>query len=204
MVKPMGFILLALLLAGCATSPLPRIAPGGLELGPALVEPAAFQGTPVTWGGIIILLRQDNGATLVEVEERKLSRSGLPQAGSPSYGYFLIRAPRALDPAVYSSGRYVTVRGTLAQSRAEALGSRPYTLPVVEAQELLLWHPDYSDYYADRYARELNFVRLHEPEFHPIRDFYFLFHPHFPDFRPGFYYGPGDLSLRLIRREQVL
>lgn len=56
-----------------------------------------------------------------------------------SEGRYLVVVDRFLDPAIYRSGRDITVAGEVRGSEVRRLGEIDYRYPVIAASELYLW-----------------------------------------------------------------
>jgi outer membrane lipoprotein len=54
-------------------------------------------------------------------------------------GRYLVVVDRFLDPAIYRSGRDITVAGEVRGSEVHRLGEIDYRYPVIAASELYLW-----------------------------------------------------------------
>jgi len=79
------------------------------------------------------------GTTRIEVVGRRLASGGRPRDGDATSGRFLAEVPGFLDPAVYASGRQVTVTGPLAAPETHDIGDFAYRFPVVEVRAHHLW-----------------------------------------------------------------
>jgi outer membrane lipoprotein len=102
-------------------------------------DPEAYQGKTVLLGGDVIETQNLSDKTLVVVLQRPLDRRGEPSAGDVSEGRFIITTPGFLDPAIYGSGRKITVAGTVVGKEVRPLGEIKYTYPIIEKRELYLW-----------------------------------------------------------------
>ncbi len=136
--------LLALpLLGGCTTVPEPiRLAPPG-DVQPNEVHAASQQylGTTVRWGGMIVKVHNLQTETMIEIVGRRLDRQGRPRAEDKSLGRFLAKVAGFLDPAIYATGRELTVRGRYEGTIEQPIGEFPYRYPVVRVEHLQLWPP---------------------------------------------------------------
>jgi outer membrane lipoprotein len=131
-------------LAACAT-PLPTAvtAPAQGDPGVAAVrlDPSRYLGTAVRWGGTIARVDNRADATEVEVVSRPLEGGGRPREVDRSEGRFIARMPGFLDPAIYASGRALTVAATVEGGVTRPIGEFPYRFPVVRATAWHLWEP---------------------------------------------------------------
>ncbi len=133
----------SLLLAACA-SQVPRAVSEPPPHSPSIAEARANQGpagAQVRWGGTIAKVENRKTETWIEIVERPLDDNGRPRQVDQSGGRFLARADGFLDPAIYSTGRQVTVAGTLQEVITRPIGDYTYTFPVVKAATLYLWPP---------------------------------------------------------------
>ncbi|MGQ0657337.1 MAG: Slp family lipoprotein [Chromatiales bacterium] len=137
----------AILLHGCARNvPVEiRKAPSAAPDLPAVASnPQAHDGQRVRWGGTIISVENQPNETWVEILAKKLDYFGEPQYTDRSLGRFLARSEGFLDPQVYRKDRELTIYGTVAGSRASAIGAKPYTYPVVKVEKSYLWPQTYA------------------------------------------------------------
>ncbi len=147
-------VLILFLGTGCATNvPIEIREPvaGSPTIAAIQDNPKAFQGQPVRWGGAIVSVKNAADTAEIEVVAKVLGPSGRPQRGDATLGRFLIRVTGFHDPAVFHTGRDITVYGLVDGTMSRDIGEYPYTYPVVKAIRLHGW-PDYSnDPYADPY-----------------------------------------------------
>lgn len=102
-------------------------------------DPGGFLGRTVLFGGQIIQTNNLQGKSLIVVVHRPLDSRYKPRPDSESRGRFLISAEGFLDPAIYRSGRWITVVGTVVGSETRPLGEIQYTYPIVAETERYLW-----------------------------------------------------------------
>ncbi|MEJ2329752.1 MAG: Slp family lipoprotein [Gammaproteobacteria bacterium] len=100
---------LLLLLAGCE-SVGERDTLSSFTPADAILDPDAFRGRDVAWGGTLIATTNRSDETLLEILSYPLG-SGWPRLSQPSNGRVLARIPGFLDPADYRAGRTVVVEG---------------------------------------------------------------------------------------------
>ncbi|MFW5452493.1 Slp family lipoprotein [Thioalkalivibrio sulfidiphilus] len=149
----------ALWLGACAsTVPEPiRQAPAGAPLPDEVrADPARFQGSQVSWGGVIAGVTNRSNDTLVEVVSRPLTSNGRPRETDVTQGRFLARVPGFLDPAVYAAGREFTVAGRVAGLELRRVGEFDYPYVQVDVETHYLWavrepvrDPYYSPWWYD-------------------------------------------------------
>lgn len=144
-----------LLAAGCATVPEP------LEGSFSQITPeqAADQhvGDQVRWGGRIVDTRPGSESTCIEILDQPLDGHARPMASDRAEGRFLACRRGFEDPAIFESGRDITVIGRLTGFVEGQIGDFTYVYPRVEADTLFLWaersqelfYPDPWRYYYD-------------------------------------------------------
>ncbi len=141
-VHPIFVLMLALTVAGCATT-VPRsireAAPGNITVSQAQAAGARLVGAQVRWGGTIADTKNHARDTWIDVVERPLDSDGRPQQTDRTGGRFLVQVTGFLDPSIYARGRDITVSGTLLAPKTGTIGEFPYTFPVVKTQQLHLW-----------------------------------------------------------------
>jgi outer membrane lipoprotein len=105
-------------------------------------NPDAFKGRVVLLGGQIIGTTVKANETWVEVLEKPLDYQQKPSYADQSSGRFLVRLQGFLDPAIYASGRMLTVAGQVEGKAIRPIKEVQYTYPVLYAQEHYLWKPE--------------------------------------------------------------
>ncbi len=139
--------LLALLLSACVGNPPVGLAPlAGDPPRPAQVQadPGVYQGREVRWGGEILSIDNQSSQTEVELYARPLFDNAEPRPDGGDGVRFLARVAGFLDPAQYSKGKRMTVRGRIGAAIRRPVGEYPYRYPVVEVERHHLW-PVYVD-----------------------------------------------------------
>lgn len=119
--------------------------------GSLAARPDEFRGKIVLLGGTIVQTVPKPKETEIEVVQKQTSSSGEPRLTDKSEGRFLVVVDRFLDPAIYQSGRDITVAGEVRGSEVRRLGEIDYRYPIITAQELHLWRrpaapPAYPSY----------------------------------------------------------
>ena len=136
-------IVLATLIAGCAT--VPQSIQGAPERSATPAQVAehidAFKGQRVRWGGTIAAVRNLADSTEVAVVARPLQSDGRPEEDAASQGRFLAVVNGFLDPAVYTAGRTFTVVGTVSGIETRKVGDYSYPYPTVQVTGTHLWAP---------------------------------------------------------------
>lgn len=131
---------LAGLLGACTTTP---------ESGPAgdratrpdrvAAEPDAFQGRTMEWGGLVIATRNFKEHTELEIMGLPLEANGRPLRTQPATSRFIAIRPGYIETAEYTTGRLVTVVGSVIGVRSGHIGAAGYRYPEIEIKELYLW-----------------------------------------------------------------
>jgi outer membrane lipoprotein len=131
---------LALLLAGCASSPVSTDGVEVAPIGPAhVLAGEAHEGQRVVWGGRIIGLNNFADYTEIAVVSYPLDRADRPRLGSEPGVRFLITQTGFLEPFQYAAGRYVTVLGQVEGVVEQRVGEYIYDHPLIQAQQIHLW-----------------------------------------------------------------
>lgn len=134
------------LLAACATVPEPLTG----EFASITPEQSDDRhlGSRVRWGGKIIDTRPGREETCIEILARDLDDRARPRPGDADEGRFLACRDGFRDPAVFDSGRAITVIGTLENFVEGRIGEFRYVYPRVAADTLFLWaeQPDVIHY----------------------------------------------------------
>jgi len=102
-------------------------------------RPDEFKGKIVLLGGSIVQTVPKPKESEIEIVQKQLSSSGEPYLTDKSEGRYLVVVDRFLDPAIYRSGRDITVAGEVQGSVLRRLGEIDYRYPVIVASELHLW-----------------------------------------------------------------
>jgi outer membrane lipoprotein len=99
----------------------------------------AFKGRLVLLGGQIVQTSNTSEGSLLEVLHKPLDSVDRPGRTDYSEGRFMALCDRYLDPAVYTTGRDVTIAGPVLGTRAGQIGEMQYTYPLIGCVELYLW-----------------------------------------------------------------
>lgn len=135
------FLILPLLLAGCASSPsYDRYgADGTLTPQSVTMQPQMAAGKQVLWGGVILKTVNLKDRTQVEVLAYPLGGDTRPRLDDVPLGRFIFEEAGYLEPASYASQRQITVVGTVAGTLPGKVGDSPYNFPLVTASQHTLW-----------------------------------------------------------------
>ena len=128
--------------AACAVAPFPEELTRSVNrsIGVAQLRAESTASTVrVILGGEILATLPKPGSTEIEILSRPLDRGDAPERTDVSQGRFLALTREFLDPAIYARGRRITVLGTATGSEERMVGDRPYTYPVIDAEQIKLW-----------------------------------------------------------------
>ena len=133
---------LVLLLDACAPVISPQLmeqVDRNLTYGSLASRPDEARDKIVLLGGTIVQTVPKPEETEIEVVQKQVSSSGEPYLTDKSEGRYLVVVNRFLDPAIYRSGRDITVAGKVQGSVLRRLGEIDYRYPVIAALEIYLW-----------------------------------------------------------------
>ena len=105
-------------------------------------NPDQFTGRVVVFGGQILATTAKQSETWVEVLQKPLDSSDKPEDTDVSYGRFLILFQGFADPAIYHSGRKITVAGEVQGKKVLPLNQIEYTYPVIIPREHHILRPE--------------------------------------------------------------
>jgi len=135
--RPLLAIALLITAAGCASIPEP-LAGDYAEFQPEQATDRSV-GAQVRWGGSIVDTRPGQSETCIEILARELDSSLRPMSGDVSFGRFLACREGFRDPAVFTSGRDVTVVGQLESFVDDTIGEFVYRYPRLDTEVIYLW-----------------------------------------------------------------
>ncbi len=104
-------------------------------------DPEAYKGKIVILGGVIAQTTAKTGQTELEIVQKPLDSSKVPENTDKSEGRFLVLADQFLDPLIYKKDRRITVAGEVVGSEVRKLDELDYRYPVLKSLELKLWPP---------------------------------------------------------------
>lgn len=102
-------------------------------------NPEAYKDRTVILGGEILRTENLREGTRLEVLEKPLDRSEAPRLTDTTGGRFMVLCAEYLDPAVYATGRRITVAGRVLGSYTGKVGEVTYTYPLISCEEIYLW-----------------------------------------------------------------
>jgi outer membrane lipoprotein len=121
-----------------------------LTLTEVLKSADRYKGKMVLWGGVIVETINRPDVTLIIVTQTTLDDEKRPINLNQSEGRFIVKKSGFLDPAIYATGRTITVAGEVSGKEDMPLGEIRYVYPVVTATQLILWEKlEYPPYYYD-------------------------------------------------------
>lgn len=138
----LGLLILLILALGCASivpREIRRGADRSLSFRELRANPDLYLGRKVLLGGEILETRNLKDQTEIEILQKPLGRRDMPVDTDESEGRFIVFRPGYLDPAIYRSGRYVTVVGEVLGDKALRIGEAEYRAPVLFSRFLHLW-----------------------------------------------------------------
>ncbi|AGA31958.1 outer membrane lipoprotein Slp [Thioalkalivibrio nitratireducens DSM 14787] len=137
-------LLLSVVVAACATLPLP-VPEAGTQVTP---RQAVEIGQPVhaqLWGGVIVGVDNRSDHTLLEVVGYPL-RNQEPRTDRMTHGRFRVQVAGFLDPLDYRVGRRITAYGPVERTEAGHIGAVEYVFPVMVGTAVQLWpEPEVRD-----------------------------------------------------------
>lgn len=110
-----------------------------------LKDPDVYRGKDVLLGGSIIETTPLPGKTMIVVLQYPLGFREKPSRDGESKGRFIISAAGFFDPAIYRTGRLITVAGTVMGKEMRLLGEIQFPYPLVAGKELYLWPSEYAN-----------------------------------------------------------
>lgn len=137
-----SFCLVVVLASGCAhtiSRAVREQAEPMVSLAQLRANPEAYKDRTVILGGEIQHTSNVPEGTLLEVVQKPLDATERPLFTDQSEGRFMALCDRYLDPAVYTSGREITVAGRVVGTRTGRIGAIDYVYPLLSCFELYLW-----------------------------------------------------------------
>jgi len=141
-------LLLATLIGAIACAPVVSTQSMGLvdpsisfEL--VLQDPDRYSGSYLLVGGAVAVVRvSESGGSEMEVVQLSTDKRGRITSADRSAGRFIAIDQTFRDPAIYYSGRQVTLVGQVVGSQVGQLAGKEYLYPVLTIHELRLWAPE--------------------------------------------------------------
>lgn len=107
-------------------------------------DPDAYKGKRVILGGKIIATTVKKGETWLEILQQPLDNRYRPENTDVSFGRFFVVLPGFVDPAIYASGRRISVSGDVSGKLIGPIQNLHYVYPVLSAREhMLIKQEDY-------------------------------------------------------------
>ncbi len=107
-------------------------------------NPDAYLGKKLLLGGLIADNVTTKEGSLLIIVKYKLNRWDKPTEPDHDAGRLLAKSQKLLDPAIYETGRLVTLTGTLVGLQSRPLGETTYDYPAFDIGEIYLWAKDYT------------------------------------------------------------
>lgn len=123
------------LLTGCVTIPEPLRG----EFSTLAPDQPGAAAERVRWGGRLIEVLPAADQTCLEILGMPLDSSARPQFLDADIGRFRACKAGFFDPAVFISGREVTVTGSIETQVERKIGEYTYRMPQVRVETLFLW-----------------------------------------------------------------
>ena len=137
-------LLVALLLAGCVSTPpianAPVLSPAPYLAGEQIER---YLDVDVLWGGSIVETRQFDRYAEIEVVAYPLDHLQRPALDAPEQGRFIALRAGQLDTREFTRGRFLTLRGPITGDRLRELRGQTERLAEMDAREIVLWPWDY-------------------------------------------------------------
>ncbi len=112
-------------------------------------SPETYIGKMVIFGGTVVMTRNYEEGSEIEVIQRDLDYSDYPMNDDQSSGRFIFLYNGYLESEIYAEGRRVTGAGKVKGVREGKVDEQTYLFPVIEVEELKLWEEriPYDPYY---------------------------------------------------------
>jgi outer membrane lipoprotein len=133
--------LIIVFFVGCAHPVSQKIRKGidaDIKFDSLIGDPNLFLGKRVLFGGVIVVTRNLEDGTELEIVQKNLESYGNLEAGDYSGGRFLFFSKSYLDPEIYSSGRELIGVGKVTGKKLGKIGDYSYSFPIIETEELHL------------------------------------------------------------------
>lgn len=138
-----------LLLAACATAPLPAAKGQVSELTLQQAQTKEAVGTRVRWGGMIVSVMPLKSESCFEVLSRPLDSGGEPRLTDQTDGRFIACGAEFRDPAAYPAGRAISFVGTVQAATTCRIGEFDQRCPRLTIESLYLWPQVQPHYHYD-------------------------------------------------------
>jgi len=141
------------LLAGCSAKPVLPVAEPNPPVAAVQQDIDAHKDIPITWGGVILKIRNADDKSEIEIITKRITSSTRPIEGDQTLGRFIAKVDGFLDPAIYSKGREVSIYGTISGQESRKVDDYDYSYPILSVTEHHLWpeRVEYNDRYYDNY-----------------------------------------------------
>ncbi len=102
-------------------------------------DPTFYKGQKVLLGGVIVETKNKPEETILLVRQAELDWAKRPKNLDQTTGRFMVKYRGFLDPAIFQSGREITIIGKIEGKEDRPLGEISYTYPAIRAEEIKLW-----------------------------------------------------------------
>lgn len=135
--KSLGFILIGIFLFSCGwLTKNHEIKKASFSLSEVKKTPELYIGKEIFWGGKIISCSNKETFTIIEILQFPMNKEGEIVTELESEGRFLIKTPEFLDCAVYTSGRFIKVKGIIEGIEEGKIENRSYKYLIVKPNKV--------------------------------------------------------------------
>jgi outer membrane lipoprotein len=150
--------LVLLLLSSCATVLKKDLMETGIRdfsLEDLTRNPEASKGKSYILGGMIAGATVTGAGFLIDAQYVPVDSAGYLKEQPPDGRFFALypKEMGTLDPALYSTGRQITLAGIFIGTQSGKIGQMDYLLPLFRIEQIFLWPKPqlYPSYYWDPY-----------------------------------------------------
>jgi outer membrane lipoprotein len=156
--KNLALSLIALFIAGCASTPpaeqITQAPENDISIAEVYKDVLIFKDSVVRWGGRILKVTEagtdTNPFLKIEILEYPLDEKGKPMESAGSGGRFITQINSPYKKSSFFRGRLITVSGLITGKENYALASgEKQSLPVVQSNEKYAWRRPMPDSYYD-------------------------------------------------------
>jgi outer membrane lipoprotein len=142
--KTWTVIAAALLLAGCAATPVFKDIPARPSPAPSEIarDVQKHLDQSVLWGGMVLELHEFDGYVEIEVLGFPIDAQARPVPQARDGGRFIALRSGSVDTLEVTPGRFITLSGKITGERSGQVNGTDYLWPEVDALEIHLWPRD--------------------------------------------------------------
>lgn len=137
--RHLSIAMMLLAMTACASVPPFPVPANNPPLASVRADVSTYKNQHVVWGGTILAIDVKQTYALLTMLAKPLDNDGEPVQTDKSDGRFLARLSGFRDPAVFATGRSLTVAGILSGSEKRKIGNYDYLYPVVTVDSYRLW-----------------------------------------------------------------